>query len=218
MLKKRLDYLVLAGLVFFLVALVLPAMLFLSGPAWAASVVSNEAPSATAVFAGGCFWCMEAPFDQLPGVKDTTSGYTGGKVASPSYFDVSHGTTGHVEAVQVSYDPQQVSYEQLLEVFWHNVDPLDNQGQFCDKGSQYKSVIFVGNEAERQMAEQSKQHLAESLGASVATEVLSLQPFYPAEAYHQNYYQTHPLRYKVYRFGCGRDQRLSEIFPDIAGH
>jgi peptide-methionine (S)-S-oxide reductase len=219
MLKKRLDYLVLTGLVFFLVAFVLPMMLFLSAPAWADTMTEpEEAPPATAVFAGGCFWCMEPPFDQLAGVGATTSGYTGGTVASPSYFEVSNGTTGHVEAVQVSYDPQRVSYGQLLEVFWRNVDPLDSQGQFCDKGSQYKSVIFVANDIERQAAEQSKQQLAETLGTPIATEIQSVQPFYPAEAYHQNYYQTHPLRYKVYRFGCGRDQRLRELFPDFSGH
>lgn len=169
---------------------------------------------AQAVFAGGCFWCMEPPFDQLEGVVSTTSGYTGGDVEDPSYYQVSAGTTGHLEAVRVTYDPQQVSYGELLSVFWRNIDPLDGNGQFCDKGSQYRSAIFVSDEAERMAAERSKQTLAEQprFDGGVATKIRAAQPFYPAEEYHQDYYLKHPVRYKVYRFGCGRDQRLTELW------
>lgn len=168
----------------------------------------------TSTFAGGCFWCMEAPFDALPGVVSTTSGYTGGTQENPSYYDVSSGTTGHVEAVQVKYDPQQVSYETLLDTFWHNIDPLDARGQFCDKGSQYRSVIFYEDESQRQLAEQSITQLSEKFNQPIKTEVRERQPFFRAEEYHQNYYQTHPTRYKVYRFGCGRDQRLAKLWGD----
>ena len=179
-----------------------------------------EGPPATAVFAGGCFWCMEQPFDELPGVIDTTSGYTGGTVENPGYYQVSAGGTGHVEAVQVTYEPSQVSYETLLDVFWHNVDPVDNRGQFCDKGSQYQSAIFYQNEAQRAAAIASKATLSDSgqLAAEVATDIRAAATFYPAEDYHQNYYKTHPVRYKVYRFSCGRDQRLSQIWGEDAGH
>lgn len=181
---------------------------------------ATEDTTATAVFAGGCFWCMEQPFDELPGVIDTTSGYTGGTVENPSYYQVSAGRTGHVEAVQVTYEPSQVSYETLLDVFWHNVDPVDRRGQFCDKGSQYQSAIFYQNEAQRAAAIASKATLSDAgqLAAEVATEIRAAATFYPAEGYHQNYYKTHPVRYKVYRFGCGRDQRLSEIWGKDAGH
>ncbi|MEM6433748.1 MAG: peptide-methionine (S)-S-oxide reductase MsrA [Cyanobacteria bacterium P01_D01_bin.115] len=179
-----------------------------------------EGPPATAVFAGGCFWCMEQPFDELPGVIDTTSGYTGGTVENPGYYQVSAGGTGHVEAVQVTYEPSQVSYETLLDVFWHNVDPVDGRGQFCDKGNQYQSAIFYQNEAQRAAAIASKATLSDSgqLAAEVATDIRAAATFYPAEGYHQNYYKTHPVRYKVYRFGCGRDQRLSKIWGENAEH
>ncbi|MBD2257071.1 peptide-methionine (S)-S-oxide reductase MsrA [Pseudanabaena sp. FACHB-2040] len=169
---------------------------------------------ATATFAGGCFWCMEPPFDHLEGVVATTSGYTGGTQENPTYYEVSAGTTGHVEAVQVTYDPAQVSYAQLLEVFWQNVDPLDDTGQFCDKGSQYHSAIFAATAAEQQLAEQSKQSLqaTKQFKRPVVTEVRPTQIFYPAEEYHQDYYLKHPVRYKFYRNACGRDQRLAELW------
>lgn len=176
------------------------------------------APPATATFAGGCFWCMEAPFDSIDGVLDTTSGYTGGDIPNPSYGQVSGGGTGHVEAVQVTYDPAQVSYEELLPVFWHNVDPVDQRGQFCDKGSQYRSAIFYSDAAEAEAAEQSKQGIAAQLNQAVTTDIRPAAPFYPAEDYHQDYYLTHPVRYKVYRFGCGRDQRLAQLWGDSADH
>jgi len=167
---------------------------------------------AKATFAGGCFWCMEQPFDQLPGVVETTSGYTGGEVENPTYYQVSDGNTGHVEAMQVSYDPSQVSYDTLLDTFWHNIDPLDNYGQFCDKGSQYRSAIFYNTPEQQALAESTKAAVAEKFEQAIATDILPAATFYPAEDYHQNYYQTRPVRYKVYRFGCGRDQRLSDIW------
>ncbi|MEM8610501.1 MAG: peptide-methionine (S)-S-oxide reductase MsrA [Cyanobacteria bacterium P01_H01_bin.105] len=172
------------------------------------------ADTAMATFAGGCFWCMEHPFDELEGVAATTSGYMGGTVEAPSYRQVSSGTTGHAEVVQVEYDPESVSYETLLEIFWRNVDPLDAQGQFCDKGSQYRSIVFYHNDAQLQFAEHSKQAVSSLFNQPVATEILPAGTFYPAEDYHQNYYQTHPARYRLYRFGCGRDQRLAELWGD----
>ncbi|MGD1867582.1 MAG: peptide-methionine (S)-S-oxide reductase MsrA [Phormidesmis sp.] len=187
----------------------------------AATSVSTEQSqsSETAIFAGGCFWCMEHPFDELPGVTDTISGYTGGTAENPTYTQVSNGNTGHVEAMQVTYDPTQVSYETLLTTFWHNIDPLDNRGQFCDKGSQYRSAIFYDTPEQAAIATESKAALANNFERPVATDILPADTFYSAEDYHQNYYQTHPVRYKVYRFGCGRDQRLSELWgADAPGH
>ncbi|MEL6491764.1 MAG: peptide-methionine (S)-S-oxide reductase MsrA [Cyanobacteria bacterium J06634_6] len=171
---------------------------------------------ATATFAGGCFWCMEQPFDALPGVAATTSGYTGGSVENPTYYQVSNGDTGHVEAMQVSYDPTKVTYNTLLDTFWHNIDPLDSRGQFCDKGSQYRSAIFYETPEQQALAEETKQTLADQFNEEVATDILPAATFYPAEDYHQNYYKTRPVRYKVYRYGCGRDQRLSEVWGNAA--
>lgn len=167
---------------------------------------------AKATFAGGCFWCMEKPFDELPGVVSTTSGYTGGQTVNPSYRQVSSGKTGHAESVQVVYDPAQVNYEKLLDVFWHNVDPLDAGGQFCDRGTQYRTNIFVHDEQQQTLAKQSKAALAKSGVQPIATEIVSAGEFYPAEDYHQNYYKTNPLKYRFYRFSCGRDQRLTEVW------
>lgn len=191
-------------------------LLGLAAPAFA----TPDPSLARATFAGGCFWCMEKPFDELPGVINTTSGYTGGTVENPSYYQVSAGGTGHLEAVQVTYDPAQVTYDRLLEVFWHNVDPLDNKGQFCDKGSQYRAAIFYETWTEEQAAKTSKAALEESgkFRRAIATNILPASRFYPAEDYHQDYYKTHPVRYQVYRFGCGRDQRLSQVWGDEAGH
>jgi len=178
-----------------------------------------EARSARAVFAGGCFWCMEAPFDKLPGVLSSTSGYTGGQVKNPTYEQVSAGSTGHAEAVQVLYDPKRITYAQLLEVFWHNIDPFDKSGQFCDKGSQYRSAIFYGNEEERRAAEESKQRVEQRFGRPVATQIVAAGAFYPAEEYHQDFYRKNPGRYQQYRQGCGRDRRLKELWGDeAAGH
>lgn len=172
-----------------------------------------------AIFAGGCFWCMEGPFDALPGVISTTSGFTGGRMLNPSYDEVSSGSTGHTEAIRVLYDPKQISYERLLEVFWRNIDPTDGGGQFCDRGSQYRSGIFYLDDTQRQQAEASKQKLEASgkVGASVVTEIAAAGPFYPAEEYHQDFYKKDPIRYKTYRMGCGRDRRLKALWGDEAG-
>jgi peptide-methionine (S)-S-oxide reductase len=177
---------------------------------------TSPASAATAVFAGGCFWCMEEAFDEVPGVSATISGYTGGSKENPTYQEVSSGSTGHYEVVQVEYDPAQVTYGELLETFWRNVDPLDERGQFCDKGSQYLSAIFVANDQERQLAEATKAKVAEQLDMPIATQVLAAQTFYPAEDYHQDFYKTNAARYKFYKFGCGRAQRLEEIWGEPA--
>ncbi len=168
----------------------------------------------TAVFAGGCFWCMEKPFDELDGVVSTTSGYTGGEVANPSYKDVSSGTTGHIEAVEVAYDPARIDYEALLEVFWENIDPVDAGGQFCDRGYQYSSAIFVADGEQQKAAEESLQQLKKSgrVKGKIATRILPAKPFYRAEEYHQDYYRKNPIRYRYYRYGCGRDRRLDELW------
>lgn len=169
---------------------------------------------ASAIFAGGCFWCMEPPFDKLEGVISTTSGYTGGQTPSPSYEQVSAGGTGHAEAVRIVYDPQKIDYKTLLDVFWHNVDPVDFGGQFCDRGNQYRSAIFYENEEQRELAERSRDELAQSgrLDAPIATEIAPASAFYPAEDYHQDYYHKNTLRYHFYRYNCGRDQRLETLW------
>ncbi|HET8728908.1 MAG TPA: peptide-methionine (S)-S-oxide reductase MsrA [Alphaproteobacteria bacterium] len=166
----------------------------------------------TAVFAGGCFWCVEEAFDKVDGVVETTSGYTGGMVRNPSYEQVSAGGTGHAEAVRVRYDPAVVGYAELLDTFWHNVDPFDAGGQFCDRGSSYRSAVFVGIEEEARLAEASKQAVAARFEQPVATEIVPAAEFYPAEDYHQNYHQKNPFRYKFYKWNCGRAQRLEEIW------
>jgi peptide-methionine (S)-S-oxide reductase len=173
---------------------------------------------AVATFAGGCFWCMEPPYDKLDGVLATTSGYTGGSKVDPTYHEVSAGGTGHAEAVQVTYDPAKVTYEQLLDVYWHNVDPLDPGGQFCDRGEQYRTAIFVHDEEQRRLAEQSKQGLEGRFERPIVTEIVPASTFYPAEDYHQNYYEKNPIRYKFYRWNCGRDQRLAELWGEQATH
>ncbi|MBN1209275.1 MAG: peptide-methionine (S)-S-oxide reductase MsrA [Myxococcaceae bacterium] len=179
---------------------------------------AGEPKLATATFAGGCFWCMEPPFDKLPGVVSTTSGYTGGTKANPTYEEVSEGGTGHAEAVQIVYDPSKVSYAQLLEIFWRNVDPLTPNAQFCDKGSQYRSAIFFQDAEQQRLAEESKRKLEASgrFKQPIVTELVSASAFYPAEEYHQDYYQKNPLRYRYYRFGCGRDARLKEVWGEEA--
>lgn len=172
----------------------------------------------TAIFAGGCFWCVEADFDKVPGVAETISGYTGGHVENPTYDQVSAGSTGHREAVKVVFDPAKVSYEDLLTVFWHSVDPTDAGGQFCDRGESYKTAIFVSSEKQREAAETSKRALEEAgaPGAPIVTPIVSAGPFYPAETYHQDYYKKNPLRYRFYRFSCGRDARVREVWGDAA--
>ncbi len=169
-----------------------------------------------ATFAGGCFWCMEPPFDKLDGVISTTSGYTGGHLKKPSYKQVSAGGTGHAEAIQVRYDPEKISYEELLEVFWRNIDPTAVDRQFCDGGSQYRSGIFVHDAAQREAAERSKAELEANkpFDGPIVTEIVDADTFYPAEDYHQDYYLKNPIRYKYYRYGCGRDKRLEELWGE----
>jgi peptide-methionine (S)-S-oxide reductase len=176
--------------------------------------------TATATFAGGCFWCMEPPFDQLDGVISTTSGYSGGTLKDPSYKQVSHGGTGHAEVVQVIYDPKRVSYAELLDVFWHNIDPTRIDGQFCDGGDQYRSEIFYHDAEQKQLADQSKAALVElnPFKKPVLTRVTQASTFYPAEDYHQDYYMKNPVRYKFYRYGCGRDVRLEELWGKTSTH
>lgn len=172
---------------------------------------------AKATFAGGCFWCMEPPFDKLPGVVSTTSGYTGGTKKNPTYEEVSSGTTGHTEAVQVVYDPAKVSYEKLLQVFWHNIDPTVRNRQFCDIGEQYRSGIFYHDEQQRKLAQATKAAIEKEKGWRVHTEITAASTFYPAEEYHQDYYEKNPIRYKFYRGGCGRDARLEDLWGKDAG-
>ena len=171
-----------------------------------------------ATFAGGCFWCMEHPFDELPGVVSVTSGYTGGTKNNPTYEEVSSGTTGHAESVQVLFDPRKIGYAKLLEVYWHNVDPTVQDQQFCDHGNQYRSAIFYHDANQRALAEASKNAVQKQLGRTIYTEIVPATAFWPAEEYHQHYYKKNPIRYKFYRSGCGRDARLQEIWGAQAGH
>ena len=174
------------------------------------------AETATAVFAGGCFWCMESDYQDREGVLDVVSGFTGGSLPNPTYKG-DH--TGHYEAVKITYDTAVVSYAQLLDSYWHNIDPFDPRGQFCDKGPSYRSAIFVGTDAEREQALASREAVvAKFPQREVVTEVLDASTFWPVEEYHQDYYLKNPLRYKYYRWNCGRDQRLAEIWGDSAGH
>ncbi|HEX8359587.1 MAG TPA: peptide-methionine (S)-S-oxide reductase MsrA [Longimicrobium sp.] len=190
-----------------------PALL---GGALAAASVRGapaEAQLAVATFAAGCFWCSESDFEHVPGVVDAVSGFTGGRVANPTYEQVSGGRTGHREAVQVRYDPKRVSYAQLLNVYWRNVDPVDSGGQFCDRGPQYTSAIFVANEEERRLAEASLRAVERSgrLRRRIATVIVPAAAFYRAEEYHQAYYKKNPVRYRFYRTTCGRDRRLRQL-------
>jgi len=178
----------------------------------AAPGAAAAAEMETAIFAGGCFWCMEEAYEEVPGVSAVVSGYAGGEVGNPTYKQVSSGSTGHYEVVEVEYDPGQVTYEELVEVFWRNVDPFDDRGQFCDKGSQYLSAIFVNGDEEQRLAEATKEEVAARFSMPVSTEILAESVFYPAEDYHQDFYKTNSARYKFYKFGCGRVQRLEDIW------
>ena len=180
------------------------------------SVPLSWADSATAVFAGGCFWCMESDYQDREGVIDVVSGFTGGTLQNPTY---SGNHAGHFEAVKITYDPAVVSYQQLLDQFWVSIDPFDDKGQFCDKGFSYRSAIFPGNAAERALAEASKVEVQKRFAdAVVYTEIRDASEFWPVEEYHQDYYQKNPLRYKYYRWNCGRDQRLQAIWGEAAAH
>lgn len=176
--------------------------------------VPEGASIGVAIFAGGCFWCMEKPFDRMEGVLSTTSGYAGGSVDNPSYEQVSAGDTGHIEVVEVRYDPAKVSYAQLLNTYWRNVDPLAVNRQFCDAGPQYRSAIFALDEDQRALAEASRAELSKRFGREVATEVLPAARFWPAEDYHQDYYLKNPIRYSYYRSRCGRDARLEALWGE----
>lgn len=178
---------------------------------------AQAATQASAIFAGGCFWCMEPPFDALEGVISTTSGYAGGSLDQPTYQEVSSGRTGHLEVLEVVYRPDQVRYEELLEVFWHNVDPLDAGGQFCDRGPQYATAIFTRTPAQREAAEASKAKIQAELDAPVVTPIRDAGSFFAAEEYHQDFYKRSPIRYKFYRQGCGRDARLNQLWSRSAG-
>lgn len=184
------------------------------------SAFSKEAPKEDkksyekAIFAGGCFWCMEPPFEKLKGVIEAQSGYSGGRTDKPTYEQVSHSDTGHKEVVEITFDPKLITYAELLEVFWKNIDPLDEKGQFCDKGDSYKSALFYSSEEQKKAAEASLEKLSKSgiLKQKIVTEVLPAKTFFPAEDYHQDYYKKNPLRYRYYRNGCGRDKRLKELW------
>jgi peptide-methionine (S)-S-oxide reductase len=196
---------------------VLLALLGCFGVPWGAQAQVQEKPPpvyAKATFAGGCFWCMEPPFDKLPGVISTTAGYTGGHTRNPTYDQVSNGQTGHAEAVEVEYDPKRISYGKLLDVFWHNIDPTQRDGQFCDHGSQYRTAIFYHDDEQKRVAEASKAALIKNkpFKGKFVTEITRAAGFYRAEDYHQDYYRKNPIRYKFYRTGCGRDARLRELW------
>jgi peptide-methionine (S)-S-oxide reductase len=171
-----------------------------------------DTQSQTATFAGGCFWCMEGEFAGISGVSKVVSGYTGGSVANPTYEDVSSGQSGHVEAIEVTYDPAKVTYQKLLSIFWENVDPTDPYGQFCDKGSQYRAGIFFHGDEQKRLAEASRDKVKAMFKEPLATIIAPASVFYPAEDYHQEYYIKNKTRYKMYRFGCGRDARLDELW------
>lgn len=187
------------------------ALLFMAA-AVSSSPRAAFAAQETAVFAGGCFWCVESDFDKVPGVTSTTSGYIGGKAGTATYKAVSNGNTGHYEAVRIVYDARKVSYTKLLDIFWRSVDPTDAGGQFCDRGDSYKTAVFALNKAQQRKAEISKKKAQEALGQKIVTPIRSAGKFYPAEGYHQNYYNKNPVRYKVYRYGCGRDARIKSLW------
>jgi peptide-methionine (S)-S-oxide reductase len=178
---------------------------------------ASHAVADKAILAGGCFWCMEADYEKLEGVTDVISGFTGGTLINPTYYG-NH--EGHYESVEITYDPDKISYRQLLEYYWVNIDPFDDRGQFCDKGPEYLTAIFVSNETERNIAEETKRKVEEQFpGKKVVTRILNASPFYPVkgdESFHQDYYKKNPIRYKFYRWNCGRDQRLKEIWGDRA--
>ena len=189
------------------------SLMFAAAFAGAAAAQGTAQPKqAVATFAGGCFWCVESDFDHVPGVLSTTSGYTGGHVAKPTYHQVSAGGTGHAESVEIVYDPSKVTYAQLLDHFWHTVDPTVKDRQFCDVGTQYRTAIFVHNDEQRKLAEASKKKVEAELKVPIYTEIVAAGPFYKAEEYHQDYYKKSPVQYKFYRWNCGRDQRIKQIW------
>jgi peptide-methionine (S)-S-oxide reductase len=188
----------------------------ISAPVPAAKNAEPAVKIAKATFAGGCFWCMEPPFDKLDGVISTVSGYSGGDPAKATYVEVSDGGTGHKEVVQVTFDPSKISYEKLIAVYWKNIDPFDAAGQFCDKGSQYQSAVYYHDEEQKKIATQTKEKLFadSSKNSKVATEIIAFKNFFAAEDYHQDYYKKNPVRYKFYRYNCGRDKRLKDVWGE----
>lgn len=198
---------------------VLAAFLFLGQQVTRAFVPEEAAKKAaslqTAVFAGGCFWCMEAEFDQKEGVASVQSGFMGGAAENATYYDVATGETGHIEVVEIKFDPAVVTYEELLKIFWENVDPTDAEGQFCDKGSQYAAGIFYFDDAQKAAAEKSLRAVEEKLGQKVVTFIREALVFYPADEYHQEYYKKNALQYALYKKGCGREKRLEEIWSAL---
>lgn len=168
--------------------------------------------TARAIFAGGCFWCMQAEFEQAPGVISVTAGYTGGTIKNPTYEEVSSGATGHAEAIEVVYDPAKIAYVTLLDIFWSNIDPMDAGGQLHDRGTQYRTAIFYTTDDQRILAETSKQKVEDKLKKPIATEISKADEFYPAEDYHQDYYKKNPIRFKAYELGSGREEHLKEIW------
>lgn len=194
------------------IILTLLALLYLGSPVIAAQE--------KAIFAGGCFWCMEQPFDRLPGVLSVMPGYTGGATKNPTYKEVSNGSTGHTEAVEIIFDPAKISYDKLLQVFWRNIDPTVTDRQFCDVGSQYRAAIFYLNDQQLKLAQQSKKLIEnqKKFKEPVVTGITPAATFYPAEEYHRQYYKKNPIRYSYYRSSCGRDKRLKELWGSSAGH
>jgi len=183
------------------------------------TALAQEGGLETATFAGGCFWCVESDFDKVPGVVSTTSGYTGGHKANPTYHEVSAGGTGHAESVEIKFDPKVVSYRKLLQVYWHSIDPTVKDRQFCDVGTQYRSAIFTHGEEQKRLAEESKAEIERTkpFKAPIVTEIVEAGRFWPAEEYHQDYYKKNSLRYHFYREGCGRDARLKALWGEAAG-
>ena len=193
------------------------AIILLLAVVGSATISAQSSETATATFGGGCFWCMEKPFDELDGVISTTAGYAGGHVVNPTYRQVTLGGTGHSEVVRVEYDPARVSYEELLYVYWRNVDPTDGAGQFCDRGYSYQPIIFTENEEQRDLAEASHERVAELLSMGIEVDIRPLNAFYAAEDHHQDFYLTNPIRYAAYRAACRRDERLEGVWLDEAG-
>ncbi len=210
---------VIAGLVLLGFAAWILVPSFMATTRGSAAQAASPAGTEVAIFAGGCFWCVESDFDKVPGVISTTSGYIGGQKANPTYREVSGGSTGHAEAVKIVYDPKVVSFDRLLFVFWRTVDPVTRDAQFCDYGTQYRTAIFFTNDVQRQKALASKAELEKSgkLKRPIVTEIAQAGPFYAAEDYHQDYYKRNPLQYNLYRFNCGRDARLEELWGKEAG-
>lgn len=200
-------------------AVVAMAAMFVTPLAAQSTPTSAKATTAHAIFAGGCFWCVESDFDKIPGVISTTSGYTGGHVARPTYEQVSSKSTGHAEAVEVVYDPAKVSYQRLVEYYWHTIDPTVKDQQFCDHGTPYRTAIFAADAEQLKIAQASKAALEKSkpFKDALVTEIVMASAFYPAEDYHQDYYMKNPIRYKYYRHSCGREARLQQLWGDQAG-